>query len=113
MEKTITIGRHEVPMKATANTPKRYRNAFNEDLLLKLQDLFNHMDRQTGAFVGDVNLEVVENLAYIMAKQANNEIGTQDDWLDQFEATDIYNAMPDIIGVWGASTSTLSEAKKD
>ena len=112
MEKTINIGNREIKLKATANTPKRYRNTFNEDLLIKLQDLFNHMDKN-GAFVGNADLSVVENLAYIMAKQADDTIGTQEEWLDNFEATDIYNAMPEIMGVWGASTSTLSTAKKE
>lgn len=112
MEKTITIGNREITMKATANTPKRYRNEFNKDLLIELQNLFNHLDKKTGEFVGQVDLSLVENLAYIMAKQADPEIGTQDDFLDQFEVADIYNAMPQILGVWSTSTETLSTAKK-
>lgn len=112
MEKTIQIGGKDVLMKATANTPKRYRNEYNEDLLIKLQHLYNHLDRKTGEFVGEVDLAVVENLAYIMAKQADPEIGSQEEWLDGFEMVDIYNAMPQILSVWGNSTETLSTPKK-
>lgn len=112
MEKTITIGNYEVPMKATANTPKRYRHEFNADLLLELQKIYKSTDKKTGVIADGTDLSVIENLAYIMAKQANPEIGTQDDWLDQFEPLDIYSSMRDIIGVWTASTQTLATAKK-
>ena len=112
MEKTIKIGEKEILMKATGNTPKRYRNEFNEDLLIKLQNLYNHLNHKTGEFQGEVDLSVVENLAYIMAKQADPEIGSIEEWLDEFEVADIYNAMPQILGVWGSSTETLSRPKK-
>lgn len=112
MEKTVKIGAFEVPMKATANTPKRYRHEFNADLLLELQKIYKSTDKKTGAIAEGTDLSVIENLAYIMAKQANPEIGTQDDWLDQFEPLDIYSSMRDIIGVWTASTQTMSTSKK-
>lgn len=112
MEKTVLIGEIEVPMKATANTPKRYRQEFNKDLIIQMQNLYNHLDLKSGVFKGDANLEVIDNLAYIMAKQADNTIGSQDEWLDQFGPTDIYNAMAQIISVWTDTTETLSTAKK-
>lgn len=112
MEKTILIGTIEVPMKATANTPKRYRNYFNKDLIIEMQRLYNHLNIKTGAFEGDADLSVIENLAYVMARQANEEIGEQEEWLDQFGTVDIYNAMADIVNVWTASTETLSKPKK-
>lgn len=111
MEKTIKIGEIEVPMKATANTPKRYRQEYNKDLIIEMQRLYNHLDTKTGSFTGEANLEVIENLAYIMARQAGEE-RSQEDWLDEFGPTDIYNAMAQIISVWTGSTETLSKAKK-
>ena len=78
MEKTITIGNREITMKATANTPKRYRNEFNKDLLIELQNLFNHLDKKTGEFVGQVDLSLVENLAYIITwALRGNHLGPQ------------------------------------
>ena len=113
MEKIITIGNKEVPLKATANTPKRYRHEFNEDLLLELNKVYRKTDKKTGAIAEGTDLSVIENLVYIMAKQADPEVGTQDDWLDQFEPLDIYEAMQDIIRVWTASTTTTSTSKKE
>ena len=49
-----------------------------------------------------------------MAKQYDNEIGTQDEWMDNFGVTDLYFAMPLILGLWGDSQETLSTpSKKD
>lgn len=108
MEKIITIGNKEVGMKATANTPKRYRNTYNKDLIREMQKLINHLNSKTGEFNGDVDFEVVENLAYIMAKQYDDSIGTQEEWMDNFGIADIYYAMSDILGLWGDSQQTLS-----
>lgn len=114
MERIIKIGNKGIGMKATANTPKRYRNRFNKDLISEMQKLFLHLDTKTGAFKEGANLEVVENLAYIMAKQYDNEIGSQDEWMDNFGVTDLYFAMPLILGLWGDSQETLSTpSKKD
>lgn len=108
MEKIITIGNKEIGMKATANTPKRYRNAFNKDLITDMQKLYLHLDTKTGAFKGEANFEVIENLAYIMAKQYDDSIGTQEEWMDNFGITDIYFAMSQILSLWGESQQTLS-----
>ena len=113
MEKTIKIGTQEVTLKATANTPKRYRHEFNADLLLELNKIYKSTDRKTGVIAEGTDLSVIENLAYIMAKQANPEITSQDDWLDQFEPLDIYSSMREIIGFWTASTQTITTSKKE
>ena len=113
MEKTIKIGTQEVTLKATANTPKRYRHEFNADLLLELNKIYKSTDRKTGVIAEGTDLSVIENLAYIMAKQADPAIGTQDDWLDQFEPLDIYEAMREIMSIWTASTTTTATSKKE
>lgn len=112
MEKTIKIGDYDVTLKATANTPKRYRNIFNKDLIAEMQKLYLHMDMKTGRFKDGADFEVVENLAYIMAKQYDDSIGTQEEWLDNFGIADIYYAMPQILTLWGESQQTMSTPTK-
>lgn len=111
MEKIIKIGGRDVPMKATANTPKRYRNEFNKDLLVDITALYAGIGKN-GEIAKTTDMAVIENLAYIMAKQADDSIGTMEEWLDEFGTFDLYNAMPEIIKVWGDSTVTTSTAKK-
>lgn len=111
MEKTVKIGNAEILMKATGNTPKRYREMFNKDLIVEYQRLLKNID-DNGNFTDKADLGVMDRLAYTMAKQANNDIPDIDEWLDQFAPLDIYNAMADILGVWVRSSETLSESKK-
>lgn len=111
MEKTITIGNVEVTMRATGNTPKRYRETFNKDLLVEYQKLLRHIDDE-GNFDDNADLGVVERLAYIMAKQYDENIGTLEEWLDQFGVMDIFNSLNQIVTVWTKNTETLSDSKK-
>lgn len=103
-EKTVTIGGIDVPMKANAATPRHYRNKFGSDLLAAMT-----MMRQ-----GRAVPEAIENLAYIMAKQADQTI-TEDvtEWLDQFDGPmDIRNATPGILSLWGENIATTADPKK-
>ena len=103
MEKKVTIGDKEVLFKANASTPLRYRAMFQTDLLKDLEKLQNKTGETTP----------ILQLAYIMAKQADTSINVDIyDWLDQFDIVPFYNAMPEIMGIWGASNTTLENSKK-
>ena len=66
-----------------------------------------------GQTLSGANLEAFENVAYIMAKQADSTIpANPDDWLDQFEMFDIYNVLPELIELWGLSAEPIEESKK-
>lgn len=113
MEETVRIGNKEIVMRANANTPRKYRETFNRDLISEFATLLKHIDK-TGALKGDFDFSIIENLAYIMAKQHDNSIGTIDDFLEQFEGIDdIYLAMGDIVGLWEKSKQAMSEPKKN
>lgn len=111
MERTVNIGNIEIPMKVNANTPRLYREEFGKDLIVDLQKFMNHIDK-TGAIKGDFDFSVIENMAFIMQKQAGG-MKTIEEFLDQFEGIDdVYTAMADIIGLWNLSKRNTSEAKK-
>lgn len=60
------------------------------------------------------SLEMFENIAYIMAKHADNSIPeTVEDWLDQFNTFSIYQVLPELIELWGLNLKTDAEAKKN
>lgn len=111
MEKTITIDGAAVPFKATASTPRRYRAVFGRDMLKDM----NHLQEvaQKEESLSSESLEIFENIAYIMAKQANPDIpATADDWLDTFSMFSIYEVLPQIIQLWKVENLTTVEAKK-
>lgn len=110
MEKTLDINGRPVKFKATGATIRIYRQTFNRDILNDMQTLQVEAGKDT---ISADALLLFENIAYVMAKQADPSIpDTADDWLDTFEMFDIYQVLPQIISLWGVSTQTLSESKK-
>ena len=60
------------------------------------------------------DLEVFENLSYVMAKHADPTIpDAVEDWLDQFNTFSIYEVLPQLIDLWGLNVQTTVEAKKN
>ncbi len=110
MEKVITIGDKEIKMKATAGTPRLYRMMFRRDLMSDMARLSKSMQKQEF----DVpDLETFENVAYLMAKQADAQSPGIDEWFDEFEIFDIYQVLPQILSLWSMETETQIESKKN
>ena len=111
MERTITIGDREVKFKATGATMRIYRQTFQRDILKDMESLTKaHTDNES---LSAEALMIFENIAYIMAKQADPEIPDDpDEWLDQFEMFSIYEVLPQIIDLWGINKLSISESKK-
>ena len=66
-----------------------------------------------GSFEID-DLEIFENVAYIMAYHADRSIaGNIDDWLDQFEMFSIYEILPEILELRGVNLETEVQSKKN
>lgn len=114
MERTINIDGKEIRFKSTARTMRYYRNAFGRDMVIDMDSLGKALKSKDG--LGMAQLEVFENVAYIMAWQAAKEDGkeieaTADEWLDNFETFSIYEIMPQIFELWKNANKTLSVPK--
>ena len=71
-------------------------------------------ERNAGADLAVESLEIFENVAYIMAFQADRTIpDTIDQWLDQFEMFSIYEVLGELVQLWGDNLFTASTAKKN
>ncbi|WP_018659229.1 hypothetical protein [Allofustis seminis] len=112
IEKTVQVGSKEVRFKASASIPRLYRAKFKRDIfqdLLKLEKSFNKKD---GNFEIE-DLEIFENVAYIMAYHADKTIPpTIEEWLEDFEMFSIYEILPEILELWGVNMQTEVESKK-
>lgn len=111
MEEKITIGDIEVTLRVNGNTPRKYRETFGRDMMVDVTTFMGHLSK--GKITEDTDFSVVENMAYIMAKQADNSIGDISEWLEQFGIDDIYQSMNAIFGVWEKSKRTTSTPKKN
>ena len=116
LEKTITISGKEVKFRSSATIPRLYRIKFKRDIFKDLAKLEKSYKGKTqeGEELQIEDLEIFENVAYIMAYHADHSIpGTIDEWLDQFEMFSIYEVLPEILELWGTNLITDVESKKN
>ena len=116
LEKTVTISGKEVKFRSSATVPRLYRIKFKRDIFKDLAKLEKSYKGKTeeGEELQIEDLEIFENVAYIMAYHADHSIpGTIDEWLDQFEMFSIYEILPEILELWGTNLITDVESKKN
>ena len=116
LEKTVTISGREVKFRSSATVPRLYRIKFKRDIFKDLAKLEKSYKGKTaeGEELQIEDLEIFENVAYIMAYHADHSIpGTIDEWLDQFEMFSIYEVLPEILELWGTNLITDVESKKN
>lgn len=109
LSKTVTIGDREVTFRSSAAIPRMYRIKFKRDIFKDLNRLEkSYKDRDDGTKELEIeDLEIFENVAYIMALHADPSIPkTIEDWLDQFEMFSIYEILPQILELWGSNLFT-------
>ena len=92
MEMTIKIGGKDVRVKATASLPLKYRAYFGRDLFADLSSI--------PAGVRDmskIDTSVFYNVAWCMAKTADDKIPEIEKWVDSFEYFNPFNVYNQIM----------------
>ncbi len=116
LKKTIKVGDKEVAFRSSATVPRLYCAKFKRDIfkdLAKLENSYKGSKEEGEEFAID-DLEIFENVAYIMAYHADNTIPSNiDDWLDQFDMFSIYEVLPEILALWGTNLITDIDSKKN
>lgn len=125
MEKVITVGGKQVPMKATALIPRLYRFKFGRDMISDMHKLKKAYDKaarlpktateeeREEAQLSELDLTIFENAAYMMAWHADNsQPDNPNDWLDQFDTFSVYEVLPQLIELWNLGQGTTSQSKK-
>lgn len=104
MTTTIKIGDRDVIFKATGATLFYYRERFNRDLLEDLNKI-------TSGEVSGEAITSLEQLAFIMAKQADDTIPDFLEWLDSFDVFPFSDIAMPIIDLWQRSSISIAEQK--
>ena len=116
LKKVINVGGKEVAFRSSATVPRLYRAKFKRDIfkdLAKLESSYKGSTEDGEEFAID-DLEIFENVAYIMAYHADHTIPNNiDDWLDQFDMFSIYEILPEILKLWGENMVAEVESKKN
>lgn len=115
IKREIMVCGKPVMFRSSATVPRLYRAKFKRDIfrdLSKLEKSFK-ANAETGDEFAIDDLEIFENLAYIMAYHADSTIPQDiNEWLDQFEIFSIYEIMPDLLAMWSDNVQTDVAAKK-
>lgn len=109
MEKTLQIDGKEVRFVSNGATMLKYKALFNRKLFADEQLLLTKAQNND---IDDDAIEVLQMLAYTMAKQGDATADSFDDWLAQFEIMSLIEAMPEIITLLVKSTTGSQTAKK-
>lgn len=139
MDKVITVSGKEVGFRATALTPRLYRHKVGRDIvrdMAQLQTSFGkaikaqnleapkedaaewqkreYEEAVQHAQLSVMDLEIFENVAWIMARQYDPTLpDTADAWLDGIDGTfSIYEVLPQILELWRMNQQTTSVLKK-
>ena len=115
IERTIEISGKPIQFRSSATVPRLYRAKFKRDIFKDLTKLEKSFTKKTenGDELQIEDLEIFENVAYIMAFHADPSIPkTIEEWLDQFEMFSIYQVLPQILELWGENLMTDVQAKK-
>lgn len=127
LTKNIEIDGKDVVFAASAAIPRIYRIQFKRDIFQDMakieKSVKKSQDKQKKNRVSESDipiedLEMFENVAFVMAKHAAQKKG-QDfpnnvyDWLDQFNTFSIYTILPEIVKLWNLNQQTQVESKKN
>ncbi len=124
IERTLKISGQEVRFRSSATVPRLYRAKFKRDIFKDLNSLKAAYAKKTSSIIGRdgqddaeipiEDLEIFENVAYIMAYHADSGIpDTIDEWLDRFDMFSIYEVLPELLKLWGDNMATQVESKKN
>jgi hypothetical protein len=107
MTEIINIDGRDIKFKATGSTLRRYRDQFN-------RDLFEDFNKLTTEDLSGDAMVIMQNLAFIMAKQGDDNGEMSDDindWLDSFESFPFNEVAPKIVQLWQKSNITTVQPK--
>lgn len=115
MEKTIMLSGKKVRLRSTAATPLIYKNQFKRDYLADLLKIATVMDVKEPSMkskskkadklaldkltldqVDNLDLTVLWQYLWALAKNADMEIPEPVEWLSRFESLDIETLIPEI-----------------
>ena len=124
LKKTINIDGKDVEFKASAAVPRIYRLMFGRDIFRDMTRMARNLKKEQkkaqeesgetgGSELPIEDLEMFENVAYVMARHANPHIpNTIEEWLDEFDTFSIYKILPELLALWNLNTETQIKGKK-
>lgn len=114
MEKKIKIDGKDVLFKTSGAFAKRYKAQFKRDAIadiFTLSKVFSDANNDISS-LADLNSEIMFDLCWSLARNADPNIPAPEEWLDTFDVFPVVDVMPEIIDLLMVSLSTSVKPKK-
>lgn len=126
IEKKIEVDGKEMTLRSSALIPRLYRAYIGRDVVRDMRRLADSYKRvnelredateeeRAAAQFDAVDLEVFENIAWIMLKHGGEDVGEDPDtWLLSLDgAFSVYEILPTILELWNFNNRTTSKPVK-
>ena len=119
VEKTVYINNKPVRLKSTAALPKRYKAQFRRDYfadLFKIAKVFDGKKKEdmklgdlTYENLGQLDMDVLYDIIWTLAKTADKSIPDPLVWYDGFEEFNLMKVLPEVQAM---IVSSVSQSKK-
>lgn len=99
MEKTIEIDGQKVTFKSSGAVPKRYKMQFQRDFfadLLSMEGIVKEKNPSADDIRKNIDFDVFYDIAWTLAKTADNTVTDPLTWLDSFDSFPIIEILPQI-----------------
>ena len=110
MRKTVTICGKTLALENNALLPRQYRKEFGRDMMVDMRKMAEGYQKDPD----NVNMEVLENVTWLMLRAAGNDVGDSvEEWLASLDdSLSVYLAMPDVVALWIKGLKTTAKPKK-
>lgn len=126
IETAVNIEGRPAKMRSSALIPKLYRAYFGRDLvrdMKKLAAAYKKVkelpedateEEKEQAQYGVLDLEIFENVAWIMLKHGGEKVGeSPEEWLDSLDGIfSVYEILPTVLELWAANNKTTAVPRK-
>ncbi|MBG9453313.1 prophage pi2 protein 40 [Lysinibacillus sphaericus] len=113
MEKTLTIDNKQVRFKSSGAVPKRYKMQFGRDFFKDLigmgivdKDYSNLPENEQFEAIRKIDFDLFYDIAWTLAKTADNTIEDPLTWLDSFETFPIVDIVSELQDILAATISS-------
>lgn len=106
----IKIGNKGVRFEANALFPVKYKQQTTRDIFADMKEI-EKLTTITAETMNDFKIDILYDIAYVLAWFADRTIPDRDIWLLSFDEFNIYEVLPQITGLLADSLATKSTKK--
>lgn len=104
----IQIGNVGVRFEANALFPVKYKQQTKRDIFADMKEI-EKLTTITAETMNDFKIDILYDIAYVLAWFADRTIPERDEWLLSFDEFNIYEVLPQITGLLADSLATKSQ----